>query len=452
LILKERGVSVISLLDRAVSIAAGVNLARVPEASLRRAGHIIADTVGVSRAGARQEPMVRLGVIERNQGRMGEGPRYGATVFSPTLVRADPEWAAFLNATAGSFVELDEGMRPTGHPGMQVVIPAVAMAEAEKAHGQTLLHAVIAGYEVTARLFTAYRLTYPTHPHGHFGAIGGAVAVAMVLDRDPVEAARIAATSPILSVWDACFEGATARNTWMGIAAELAVRASKFAEAGFTGSPTSLEVSFGKLAGTLADRDALVAPLDYSALGVTRNYFKMHSACALSHAAVDAARKLPPIDPVHIEHIQVETVSNNMKLNRQAKPNDLSARFSLPYVVAAAVLGRGMGADSFHFEPETARFAARVDVRVAPDLEAKWPDASPARVTVLASGGKTYTAQVDNPHGHYLDPLTEAEVRQKFFGLIGDDALAQAWWGRLADLSRVPDCSRLFQESGGHAD
>jgi 2-methylcitrate dehydratase PrpD len=452
LILEESGVSVVSLLDQAVGIAASINLARIPEALLKRAGHIIADTIGVSRAGARQSPVVRLTEIERRRGRLGAGPFYGATVFSPVPTRADPDRAAFLNATAGSFVELDEGMRPTGHPGMQVVIPAVAVAEAEKAHGQTLLHAAIAGYEVTARLFTAYRLTYPTHPHGHFGAIGGAVAVAMVLGRDPVEAARIAATSPILSIWDACFEGATARNTWMGSAAELAVRSSQLAEAGFTGSPTSLEWSFGKLAGTLVDRDALVAPLDYSDLGMARNYFKIHSACALSHAAVDAVGRLPPVDPAGIERIEVETVSNNMKLNLQAQPNDLSARFSLPYVVAAAMLRRGMGADSFHFESETARLAERVDVRVADDLAAKWPGASPARVTVRSLDGKICTAQVDNPHGHYSDPLTEAEVRQKFFGLIGNDVLAQAWWGRLTGLLQVPDCSRLFLEASRHAD
>jgi len=440
-----------SLLDRAAGIAAGLNLARVPAASLRRAGHIIADTVGVSCAGARQAQMVALAGIERREGRVGEGPRHDATVFSGPPLRADPERAAFLNATAGSFVELDEGMRPTGHPGMQVVIPAVAVAEAEKAHGQSLLRAVIAGYEVTARLFTAYRLTYPTHPHGHFGAVGGAVAVAMILDRDPVEAARIAATSPILSVWDACFEGATARNTWMGSAAELAVRASRLAEAGFTGSPASLESSFGKLAGTLADRDALTAPLDYESLGITRNYFKLHSACALSHAAVDAVRQLPAIDPARIERVEVETVGNNMKLARQAEPNALSARFSLPYVVAAALLRRPLDADGFRFEPETARLAARVELRVAEDLEAKWPDASPARVTVLSAGGRSCTAQVDNPHGHYRDPLTEDEIERKFRELVGGGAAAQAWWGRMTNLFHVPDCSRLFRGVDDHA-
>lgn len=440
-----------SLLDLAVGRAADLNLARIPAASLKRAGHIIADTVGVSCAGARQAPVLALAGIERRLGRLGEGVQ-GATVFGGSSVRADPERAAFLNATAGSFVELDEGMRPTGHPGMQVVIPAVAAAEAEKAHGQSLLRAVIAGYEVTARLFTAYRLTYPAHPHGHFGAVGGAVAVAMILDQDPIEAARIAATSPILSVWDACFEGATARNTWMGSAAELAVRASRLAEAGFTGSPTSLESSFGALAGTLVDQEALTAPLDYEGLGVTRNYFKIHSACALSHAAVDAVRRLPVLDPASIERVDVETVENNMKLARQAAPNALSARFSLPYVVAAALLGRGLDADGFQFEPETARLAARVEPRVAEDLQAQWPGASPARVTVRTTDGKSYAAQVDNPHGHYRDPLTEAEVEQKFLGLTGGGAASRAWWSRMTNLFDVPDCSRLFFGTSDHAD
>ena len=444
--------SFVSLLDQAVGIAAGMDPSRIPKTSLARAGHIIADTVGVSCAGGRQQEMTRLVGIERGLGEVGSEARNASTVFSYRPAYAAPERAAFLNATAGSFVELDEGMRPTGHPGMQVVIPAVAVAEAGSAEGKALLRAVIAGYEVTARLFTAYRLTYPTHPHGHFGAIGGAVAVALVLGRDPSEAARIAATSPILSIWDACFEGATARNTWMGSAAELAIRSSRLAQAGFTGSATSLEASFGKIAGTLVNQEALTAPLDYANLGLNRNYFKIHSACALTHAAVDAIRKLPVFDAERIARIEVETVSNNMKLNHQATPNALSARFSLPYVVAAAALRRGLGADSFHFEAGTSQLAARVDVRVADDLEAMWPDASPARATLLTSDGKTYTAQVDNPHGHYHDPLTEDEVKQKFHALVGNDSVARAWWDRLTDLPRIPDCSRLFLEADDHAD
>ena len=37
----------------------------------------------------------------------------------------------------------------------------------------------------------------------------------------------------------------------------------------------------------------------------------------------------------------METVANNMKLDRQPRPNDLSGRFSLPYAVATAILLAG---------------------------------------------------------------------------------------------------------------
>lgn len=439
-----------SLLDQAVSSAARLCLEDVPSAALIRAGCIIADTVGVSCAGSRQKEMVKLFELDQSLGMISDSYRGGSTLVGRPGLRALPEHAAFLNSTAGSFVELDEGMRPTGHPGMQVVIPAIAQAEAQGAHGSALLRAVIAGYEVTSRLFTAYSLSYPVHPHGHFGAVGGAVAVALLTEQDPVQAARIAATSPILSVWDACFEGATARNTWMGSAAALAIRSSRLAQAGFTGTSSGLETTFGKIAGRQVNRQALVAPLDYDNLGLNRNYFKLHSACALSHAAVDAVLNLPHVDPEDIERITVETVKNNMKLNHPALPNALSARFSLPYVVAAAALRRGLGADTFEFEPETARLAERVHVQVANDLEAKWPAASPARITMMTASG-TFNAQVDNPHGHYSDPLNEEEVRSKFFDLVANDVFAKPWWDRLTDLIHVENCANLFTGMDGRA-
>ncbi|MCU1545776.1 MAG: MmgE/PrpD family protein, partial [Homoserinimonas sp.] len=286
-----------TLLDRVVQTAIQVRLESVSAATIEHAGHVVADTVAVSRGGSRQPEAARLIELERAAGTVlplrdsatttTGTPRFATVLSAPTGLAA-PERAAFLNATAGSFLELDEGMRPTGHPGMHVVIPALAAAEAAACSGTTLLRAVIAGYETAARLFTGFRLRYPVHPHGHFGAVGGAVAVALIDGTDPVQAARIAATTPILSIWDACYEGATARNTWMGIAAQSAVRSSLLVKAGFIGSATSFEKAFGEIAGSLVDEEALLAPLDHARLGISRNYFKMHSACALTHAALDA--------------------------------------------------------------------------------------------------------------------------------------------------------------------
>lgn len=454
--------AVAALLDRAVTVSAGLDLARVPGELLTRTGYVIADTVAVSRGGAREPAFRRLVELARSAGMVGtrdvsppvpSGSTLGgtslrsATVLSSPTCRSTPEYAAFLNATAGSFLELDEGMRPTGHPAMQVVTAALGVAEHLGASGPALLRAVLAGYETTSRLFRGFRLRYPVHPHGHFGAIGAAVAVALLEGTDPVAAARIAATTPILSVWDACYEGATARNTWMGLAAQSGVRASMLARAGFTGSARALEVAFGEVAGELVDEDAIRAALSYDELGIRSNYFKRHSACALSHAAIDAMYRLELPDPGAIRRIVVETVSNNLKLNRRPEPNDLSARFSLPYAVAAvAVLGRS-DPDAFLFRHEVADLAALVEVRVAPDLEARWPESSPARVTVHWGGGSA-TAEILNPHGHYSDPLTEPELKSKFRELVHEPAVGDAWWSRLTTLTGRESCAALFQDIG----
>jgi 2-methylcitrate dehydratase PrpD len=445
----------VSLLDRAVTISTALELDQVPPEAIRQAGYVIADTVGVSCAGTRQPEMRGLLELSRAEGTVGDpvgeasgasDPQRAASVLSMPRSASTPAQAAFLNATAGSFLELDEGMRPTGHPAMQMVPAALAVAEARGASGAEVLRAVLAGYEATSRLFRAFRLRYPVHPHGHLGAIGAAVAVALLERTDPVRAARIAGTTPILSVWDACYEGATARNTWMGLAAQSAVRASMLARAGFAGSASALEVAFGQVAGDLVDRDAIEAPLDYSRLGIRSNYFKLHSACALSHAALDAMQQLRAPEARSIESIVVETVSNNMKLNRQPQPNDLSARFSLPYAVAtAAILGR-TDPEAFSYRPDVAELARRVEVRTAEDLEASWPDSSPARVTLLTADG-VQTAQVQNPHGHHAEPVTETELRAKFDSLVDDHARADAWWGRLTGLREVESCSTLFAEA-----
>lgn len=441
-----------AILDRVVQAASQIELDSVPTTTIEHAGHVIADTVAVSRGGTRQPEMAELLELEELAGSLvpwqgteayQAGGRRLSTVLSAPARRATPERAAFLNATAGSFLELDEGMRPTGHPGMQVVIPAIAAAEAAGCSGSTLLRAVLVGYETASRLFTGFRLRYPVHPHGHFGAIGGAVAAALIDGADPQEAARIAATTPILSIWDACYDGATARNTWMGLAAQTAVRATFLGRAGFTGSADAFEAAFGSIAGSLVDEEALVGPLDHERLGIQRNYFKIHSACALTHAALDAMFRLEPTALERIESILVETVSNNMKLDRQAAPNALSARFSLPYAVATvAVVGRS-DPTAFFYREDVATLAEHVQVMVAPDLEAQWPDSSPARVTVVSAAG-THSAEVQNPHGFHSAPITAVELRQKFDSLIGDESTAESWWNRLTRLDRVADCSRLF--------
>ncbi|GAA0943129.1 MmgE/PrpD family protein [Pseudonocardia zijingensis] len=414
-------------LSAAITQAVRLHGAPLAEPVRRHALHVVADTVGVSIGGGRTPEMTRL--------RATQPPGGSATVLAPGAAPTTAEEAAFLNATAGSFLELDEGMRPTGHPGMHVVPAALAAAEVAHRSGAELLTAVVAGYEVAARLLTAFRLTPPTHPHGHLAGVGAAVAVALLLDEDPHAVAAIAATTPTVPVWNACYEGATARNTAMGLAAQNALRAVRLHRAGFRGSRESVGALFGQVTGQVVAADALDAELDPAEPAILRNYFKRHSACALTHGAIDAVLSLPEVPVEEISAVEVRTVANNLKLDRQAAPNDLSSRFSLPYAVAAALTRRASEISTFDYRPPVAELARRVRVTVDCELERQWPHHSPTQVVVHA--GERLVATVDDPRGHHHDPLTADELRAKFLALTGEPG--PQLWDRLLGLDREPD-------------
>lgn len=418
-----------------VRAAVRVRLADVPEPARRHAVRVVADTIGVIVAGGRRPEVARLA---------DGGPLSGswrAEAGAQLLVagggRAEAERAAFLNATAGTFLELDEGYRPTGHPAIQVLPAALAAAQVTGASGRDLLAAFLAGYEVTAALFERYRLRYPLHPHGHLGAVGAAVAVAVLRGVDPVPPARVAATTPLLSTWQPCFEGATTRNTYTGHAAASGLAAHRLAEAGFTGSRDALDAAFGELAGQVGNAGPDVDP---ASPRITRNYLKLHSACALTHSALDALAELPAVPPETVDRVLVETVANNLKVDRPAAGNDLSTRFSLPYSVAAALAHGSTGPDAYRYDPGVAELASKVTVRAADDLDAGWPDRAPARVTVEA-GGHRYTATVDNPLGHHSRPAPAQRLDEKFRSLVGEHA--DAVRDRLLALEDLPDCHDL---------
>lgn len=443
-----------------VRSAASLALEDVPERAERHAARVVADTLGVILAGA-GKPEVRA--LARGGGRdermgpwAGGGP---SQVLVPGLPGADAAFAAYVNGTAGTFLELDEGFRPTGHPCVHVLPAALAAGQALRVSGRALLAAVISGYEVVARLFEAYRFTYPLHPHGHFGAVGAAVAVARLRGVDPVEPAAVASTLPLLPVWQSCTEGATARNAYAGTAASMGVMAGRLADAGFRGARGAQRVAFGELVGELVRPERLAEPVDPEDLGICRNYMKFHSACALSHSALDAVLGLASRpEPEQIESVVVETVTNNMKIAVQARPNELSTRFSLPYAVAAALVHGHTGPAAFVPDAEVARLAERVEVRVDGELERSWPEASPALVRVSTRGDEL-TARVDNPRGHHANPASDADLRQKFLGLVCDVqdgagrpakriSEVEALYERLLGIADFEDVSRLFGKAG----
>ncbi len=409
-------------LEELVRWAADLDVDAVGDEGLERAQLVVIDTIGVMIAGARQ---AEIAALAHQSGRVA-GP---ARMCSPGVRWACVQEAALVNGMAVIALELDEHLPGGGHPAAHVVPAALAAAQAHHRSGTELLTAVIAGYEVAARLFAAWRMQYPAHPHGHLGAVGAALAVARLSDDcDPLEAARIACSMPLLTTWAPCHEGATSRGLYTGMSAVHAVTAAQVASAGARGTFSALPEAMS-ISGRFSGEGALRVN---GALAVHRGVFTRYSAAGPLHPAIHAARALAPVDTGRIAAITVDVGQQVRKFGHPAV-NDLSSRFSLSYAVAAALLGLHDSPLTGGFDPQVALLATRVETRFA-------EDASPqARVQVREAGGKERTAQAaagDETAGR------ADEVYAKFRAVAGP--YAPKHLSRLRGLRDTPDCRGLL--------
>lgn len=396
-----------------------------------RATLVCADTMAAIYAARNQPELVALA----RQASVGP-----AVIVTDGFPRADAQTAAFVNATAGTWLELDEAAHTGVHAAIHVLAPTLAMAQQGACSGRELLGAFLAGYEVTAALYNVFVPRYPTHPHAGAATVGAAVGVALVTGQDPLAVARIASAAPVASTWDACFEGATVRHTFAGHAASAAVRASQLAAAGFTGSRRTADTWFGSVIG-----DTTQPVADPAGAHIMLNSFKFHSACLTCHAAIDAALELGTV-PTTAE-VVVETVPDVAeKVARLPADNPLSTKFSLQYAVATALLRGRSDPPAFEFDPDVAAFARRISVRSVTDLPCP-PHGMPARVMVRHDGAQR-VREITFPRGHHTHSTSVADLRDKAKRMSGSTGV----FDEFMVLGSVADCATLMtgSPSKGH--
>lgn len=418
-----------------------LRIAELSAAEARHVAVVVADTIGVIVGGDRTAELRALVKAHSLSDESGQ-----CDVLVPDAGRRGELEAAFINGCGATFLELDEGMRPTGHPASHVVPAALACAQTTGSSGRELLEAVLSGYEITARLFRAYRLRYPAHPHGHFGSVGAAVAVARLRGEDPGAAAEVASALPLASVWQPCFEGATVRNVYSGLASWIGVMSVGLAASGFTGSASAQATVFGELLGRI-ENPSMLHGVDRHHVMISNNYFKFHSACALTHASIDAAMasRTPGDD---VTFVEVETIAANQKLNRLPVDNPLSRRFSLPHAVAVALLHDSTDPGSFAHEGTVADLAHRVVVRASEELDANWPASAPVRLIVHGQS-ESEEILVDNPVGYPGNQVEREALRSKFDTLTGHtgDNTRVFDFDLLCNLADATTCRDLFVTS-----
>ena len=401
--------------------------ARLSDLSDRARAHIrwvLADCLPVIAAGMQVDEMKALGAAHLDTAATGHAWVIG------TGRRAAALDAALLNGTAGTWLELDEGnLYAKGHPGIQVVPAAVAVAQESAVSGAELLLAVALGYEVCSRISRAAKVRMPVHPHGTYGVIGAAVAVGRLRRFNSTvmrELINVAATMGMATSRKTLLEGATVRNIYSGHSGFMGIMAVRLVEAGFTGERDGVRSIFGHVLSDGFDPETAVVDLGREWL-LADGYFKLHPTGRYVHSAIDALedalRKAPGgrLDGDAVEAIDVRAYKMAALLAERAVTSSFGSRFSIPFALASILHHGRSGLDSFNEAAVANRkvqaLAARVTVEEDPAFTAAYPAQQRCIVRLRLKRGGTLEGHCTVTKGEPGNPHKPSELERKFFEL-----------------------------------
>lgn len=413
---QERDCSIVELKNLSEWVA-NLQESDIPESILGRARWVLVDDLGAILGGNTETQVIYVRdklVHPQSQG--------VATIWGPGFPMTDPLTAAEINGMAGCWLELDEGYRlAISHAGIYALPGLLALAEEQGSTVGEVLTALVAGYEVGARLAEAWQFTPLTvHPHGVFSSIATAAACSRLIRAGAeatFQAMLAAAALTIASPFELATQGALVRNVWTGVGASLGLKALYYVESGMLGTATTMYTVFHDLYGASYQAKALDQELG-TRFAIEHGYHKAYACCHGAHSALEALLAVRERYSQAIPRkIVVKTHPEGMSLKEKHPKTTLGAKFSLAHAVAATwTLGTG-GRMAFVQDTLANEQIEQLRERVVMesiDGVGSPPYDCPAHVAVFFDNGEVHEAFAPCAKGDPPKPFSEEELCKKF--------------------------------------
>ena len=434
--------------------AARFSYASLPQAAVDEAKTIVLDTLGALL--------------------LGSSPQYGATWLTGDLARrtggaaestvigrdfkAPCEAAALANGTAGYAADIEGASVARQHVPAVLVPAALAVGEREHADGKAFIAALALGYEICSRASEACRTehSYPHsfHPSATFGYFGAAATAGHLLRLEQKQFANalgIAGTNASgLMTWvDDPTEHS--RPLGIGMAARGGVTAALLAQLGVGGPPAIFDPGKYNIYDAYAGEmhlERLTAGLGESLWITQTSGYKRHPCCGDTHTGLDALLQI--IEEHRITADEIASIVHKVKADRAPviDNNPLKSHCAQYVLPVAAVRGKiepGDILEDRRSDPRIRDLASRTRLVGDPAMDA-WPAQAPAVVEVTTRDGRTLTARVDWAKGRRENPMTRAQLEQKFMDLATTRmprAAAQHLMETVYGLDRLADVNDL---------
>jgi 2-methylcitrate dehydratase PrpD len=329
----------------------------LPSSVVSRTKELVLDHLGVAAFGATTPWGTGVAKTMRALGGIGESSIYFASDKVPALN------AAFVNGTFAHGFELDDHYQGA-HSACVVIPSAMAVGQKQRSDGRALITAIVAGYEILARLARAmpHISDRGHHTTGTLGPFGSAVAAGKILGMQQdrlVAALGIAGNFPT----GVCefYKGTMEKRVFAGRAAQSGVLACLLADAGITGAKTIFEgeVGFCHAFSDHPDLKEMTAGLGEK-FYTEDVYLKRYPCAGTNHPYIDAALSLyekhnkaiareDGIAEIIIEGGKKYRGKEILSRRRTAAEvqDVMGAQYSIPYAVAVTLHRGRPGVEEF---------------------------------------------------------------------------------------------------------
>ncbi|MDV6212750.1 MmgE/PrpD family protein [Rhodococcus erythropolis] len=388
------------------------------------AGREFADTVAVLIAGSAEPVVASVAATIDETGGSARSLATGAAMSGRS--------AALLDGTAAHALDYDDVDEAViAHPSA-VLVPALLTAGvARDVSGADLATAYRVGVRVDRLLAAAIGIRdhYDAgwHSTSTIGTIGTAAAIASLWDLPSEQCRHAIGIAGSLAAGSRQNFGTMTKPLHAGIAASNGLLAAQLASRGLTSDTDVIDGHLGFLRLHGADAplvDLSTISTDHPALNV-----KLFPCCYYAHRAAEAALESSTGTAIaDIVGVEVVVQPGGLAPLIHHRPQDgVQAKFSMEYVVAAALIDRRIERSTFEDDrvrlSDVQRLLERVSLRESPTppVGPVHPGEAFAVVTVRRGDGTSTVVRVDRPVGHALRPLTDEQLRHKF-----DDCTASA--------------------------
>ena len=409
--------------------AATLNFKHLSQDAVYQAKRFLLDSIGCALGGYQQHDVkIALEVLDEIAGR---GP---ATVIA-TGKHIDPVSASLANALMIRCMDYNDiyWKQDPSHPS-DIFPAAMACCERAQSSGEELIVGLVLGHEFEMRLCEA---AFPgIRERGWHHATLTAFVSPIVAGRalhltwEQIQHAIGISASRHATVGAVTAGKLTMmKNTVDPMATQSGVLAALMAEKGYTGPEHVIDGKEGltQVFGPEWKLNLLTDGLGES-WRITQCGMKAFPTEALTHTPISAVLDLVKqndLKPGDVTKIQIRSLARAADILSDSSKYDPhtkeTADHSLPYVIAAALAERQVTPGQFSMQkimdPVIRAQLKKVEVVADPEIEKVFPALQRVIVNIMTTNGHSFSKQLDYPKGDPRNPLSDAEIEEKFAAL-----------------------------------